>query len=240
MQNAILKTVVCWMWNDVNLSGRPFAPENVNALQRSIARHASEPFRFVCITDATKGFNADVEVMPTPASALRIASHRSPEGGRFPSCYRRLWMFSDEAIALGKRVLLTDVDAVPVADWMPIYNRVEEFVGWRPYRDWGSKLRFGGGTYLMTPGKRRSVWEDFKGAASIQRARAAGFRGSDQAWISFCLAHKEPYFDRSAGIYSIRDFKDQTRLPDDARLVHFNGPVKPWQSNLAWVREHFR
>jgi hypothetical protein len=114
-------------------------------------------------------------------------------------------------------------------------------MGWRPYRDWGKKLRFGGGIYLLKTGTRTKVWTDFVGPASIQRARANGFRGSDQAWISYCLAHREPYYGRSAGIYSIRDLDRVKPVPPkDACLVQFNGPVKPWNSPLPWVREHFR
>jgi hypothetical protein len=242
MSNSVLKkSIVCWLWNDANLSGRPFLPENVNTLQRSIERHSSEQFRFICISDVTKGFDSKVEVIPTPKEALLVARHRSPEGGRFPSCYRRLWMFSEDAKILGERVLLIDIDIVPTNDWTPLFSRTEDFVGWRPYRDWGRQLRFGGGIYLMTPGKRCHVWSGFQGAPSIRKARAAGYRGSDQAWLSYCLGSKEPYFGRDAGIYSIRDFsKDTSKFPADARLVQFNGPVKPWQSTLPWVREHFR
>lgn len=235
-------TILFWMWNDVNLSNRPFTAANVNTVCRAIRRHSSIDFRFVCIADSLVGFDDYIEAVPTPKAALDAGRHRSPEGGRFPSCYRRLWGFSEDAAKmLGERVFAVDIDHVPTADYAPIVSRAEEFVGWRPYRDWGAKLRFGGGSYLMTPGTRAHVWADFKGAPSIQRARAAGFRGSDQAWISYCLAHREPYFTKDAGIYSIRDMSGkESRLPADARLVHFNGPVKPWQSTLPWVREHFQ
>ena len=235
-------TILFWMWSDVNLSNRPFVPQNVNTVCRAIRRHSKDEFRFVCISDTLTGFDPDIEVIPTPKAALEAGRYRSPEGGMFPSCYRRLWGFSEEAAkVLGERVFAVDIDHVPTGDYGPIFSRAEEFVGWRPYRDWGAKLRFGGGSYLMTPGTRAHVWRDFKGALSIQRARAAGFRGSDQAWISYCLAHREPYFGKEAGIYSIRDLSGKEHvLPPDARLVHFNGPTKPWQSPLPWVKEHFR
>jgi hypothetical protein len=206
-----------------------------------VARHMRGPHRFICVADSAKGFDKDVEVVITPKAAAKIGQHRSPEGSRFPSCYRRLWTFSKDATVLGDKVLLIDIDLIVTGDLAPLFSRPEEFVGWRPYRDWGTKLRFGGGIYLLKTGSRSHVWDDFQGSASIQRARSLGFRGSDQAWISHKLASTEKYFDRSSGIYSIRDLdRVNPKLPSDARIVQFNGPVKPWASEIPWVRENFR
>ncbi len=233
-------SIVTWLWNGTGLGDRPYQPAHVNTLRKAVARHLSIPHRFICVADRAEGFDADVEVVITPPVAAKVGELRSPEGGRFPSCYRRLWNFSEEAKALGDRLFCIDIDLVPTRDWAPIFDRKEDFVGWRPYRDWGRKLRFGGGSYLITTGKRTKVWTDFKGPSSINAARAAGFRGSDQAWLSYKLGPTEPYFDRDAGIYSIRDMKGKEhKLPHDARLVHFNGPTKPWTSPLAWVKEHW-
>jgi hypothetical protein len=200
----------------------------------------SLPHRFICVADSKDGFDPGVEVFPTPQEARQVGRLRTPEGGRFPSCYRRLWNFSEGAKALGDKLFCVDIDWVPVRDLSPIFERTEDFVGWRPYRDWGRKLRFGGGSYLLRAGARTHVWTDFKGAPSIRAARVAGFRGSDQAWLSYKLGHCEPYYGREAGIYSIRDMKGaEESLPKDARMVHFNGPTKPWTSKLRWVAEHW-
>lgn len=238
-----MKSVVTWVWGGVHLGSRPYVPEHANMLRKQFARHMLEKHRFICISDSTHGFDKEVEVIPTPKAALDVGRHKSPEGHRFPSCYRRLWTFSEEAKALGDWIMLLDVDLVVTRDVSPLWQAGEgkDFLGWRPMRDWGAKRRFGGGIYLLRPGTRTHVWTDFKGVASIQRARAAGYRGSDQAWISYCLAGHEPCWPQRSGIYSIRDMKGSEHiLPADARLVQFNGPTKPWQSTLPWVREHFR
>jgi hypothetical protein len=233
-----MKSVVCWMWNE---GFREYRPEHVNVLRRMVARHLSEPHRFICITDETEGFDPEVEVIPTPPEARALGELKSPEGVRFPSCYRRLWMFSEAAKCLGGRVLLVDIDLVVTGDLGPLFEPEGDFIGWRPFRDWGNRTRFGGGIYLLTPGTRTQVWDDFKGAESMREARKAGFRGSDQAWLSYKLAATDPYYGRDSGIYSIRDFKGcEDKLPADARLVQFNGPCKPWQSKLAWAQEHWR
>lgn len=234
-------SIVCWLWHGSGLGDRPYLPEHVNTLRRAVARHMSRPHRFVCVADTADGFDPEVEVFPTPAEARAIGHLRTPEGGRFPSCYRRLWNFSEGAQALGDRLLCIDIDVVPTADWSPLFDSPQDFVGWRPYRDWGARMRFGGGVYLITPGTRTRVWTEFRGTDSQNKARRAGFRGSDQAWISYMLGKSEPYYGRDAGIYSIRDMRGSEHdLPADARMVHFNGPTKPWSSPLRWVKEHWR
>lgn len=233
-----MKSIVTWLWG----GNRDFQPAHVNVVAKMVRRHLPEPHRFICITsEHPSKFSRHVEVLPTPPASEALGQLRTPERAHFPSCYRRLWMFSEEAKVLGERVLLIDIDLVVVNDLRPIFDMPQEFVGWRPYRDWGAQMRFGGGIYLLTPGTRTKVWDDFKGPASIAEARAAGFRGSDQAWISYKLGLSEAYWDREAGIYSIRDMKGtEAQLPEDARLVQFNGPTKPWHSRLAWAQEHWR
>jgi hypothetical protein len=237
-------SIVTWLWDDGSARSRAFAPAHVNVLARMVARHLRTPHRFICVADSKSGFDSSVEVFETPSEARAVGALRSPEGARFPSCYRRLWMFSDAAKALGERVLLVDIDLVVVNDLAPIFEPKGDFIGWRPFRDWGNPCRFGGGIYLLTTGSRTRVWNDFEGPGSIALARQAGFRGSDQAWISYKLSATEPYWGRESGIYSIRDFMaDKSKLPADARLVQCNGPEKPWAAEaqkIHWIRENWR
>jgi hypothetical protein len=227
-----MRSIVCWLWN-----GRGYRPEHVNVVHRMFRRHLAGDFRFICITDETEGFEAGIEVMPTPPEAAALAHLRTPEGGVFPSCYRRLWMFSEAARCLGDRVLLVDIDLLVVGNAEPLFAPTADFVGWKPTASWGhNNNRIGGGLYLMTPGTQTHVWEDFKGQESIAEARAAGYRGSDQAWISYKLWGC-PLFPKEAGIYSIRDLRRAMKPPADAVLIQHNGSTKPWASRVPWVRD---
>lgn len=232
-------SIVVWLWN----GPRHFLPQHVTTLAKSIKRTLSVPHRFICVTDFTQGFGPEVEVVPMPPAAEALGRLRTPEAKHFPSCYARLWTFSEEAKVLGERLFLTDIDLVVIKDLAPLFNRTEDFVGWRPKATWGKSDRIGGGMYLLTAGAHRAVYDDFRGAPSIAVAKRAGYRGSDQAWISYCLGRSAAVWPKSAGLYSIRDLRNGLDpLPVDAVAVQFNGPSssKPHNSPLKWVREHWR
>ena len=230
-------SIICWQWND---GFRKYLPQHVNWLAAACKQHCSFPHRFVCITDETKGFSNDVEVMPIPDSARPVARLRTVEQARFPSSYRRLWGFSEEATVLGDRILNLDVDCMVVSDLWELFNNDHDFVGWRPQSVWGKEMRIGGGTWLLRTGTHTHVWDNF----SIEKAREArriGWRGSDQAWMSYCLAHTCKVWPRYIGIYQKQDGAQQWReIPKGARIIHFNGHVDYWdlRNKIKWVDDY--
>jgi hypothetical protein len=233
--------IVCWQWN---IGYRSYLPEYVNALARGYKRNLSIPHRFVCITDETSGFSSDVEVIPLPTEAREAAGLASPEGPRFPASYRRLWTFSEQAKALGDWILMTDIDAVITGPVDPLIqyalDKRHDFVGWRPRSLWGVEDRIAGGNWLLRAGTRTHVWDSFSRQSAI-KARQAGYRGSDQAYISYCLAKTAAVWPQHCGIYQAQDMKKQgfKVLPKDARIVHFNGATKGWTlGHIPWIRSH--
>jgi hypothetical protein len=251
-------TVVTWVWR----GERAYDLSHAAALATTIRRHYPHPLRFVAISDEPRPVVDTIEVMQTPPAARELASLKTPEKANFPSSYRRLWLFSEEAARLFPgRVLLTDVDAVATGNWAPLLNVAgnPDFVGWKPRQKWGGEGRVAGGMWLLRTGTRTGVYEDFvvNPARAIEAARAAGFRGSDQAWLSYKLAATAPVWAAGSGVYSVRDFLERdangrpvrhgtiqrTTLPSDARVVHFNGHVKPWHAEARrlhpWLSEHW-
>ena len=229
-------SVVAWMWG----GSRTYKPQYVNVLASMFSRHLSLPHDFVCVTDSpASAFSKGVRVVPMPPAAQALGNLKTPEGGIFPSCYRRLWMFSDEARMLGDRLLLVDVDMVLMGNIDHLFDETENFVGWRPRKSWGASKRVGGGIYLLTAGSMTHVYDDFKGEESIRQARNAGHRGSDQAWMSYKLGRDATVWGADSGIYSVRDFR--LRPPADARLVQFNGQTKPWDRyKHHWKARHWK
>ncbi len=244
-----MNTIVTFIW----AGERDYRPEHVAIMAEALKRRMTGLYRFVVVTDDPDADHGGAETFRTPDAAVALGKWKTPEASRFPSCYRRLWMFSKEACELGERVLMTDVDAVVVDDWAPLFRPDADFVGWhRPKGTWGSvERRVAGGMWLLRTGTMSHVYDQFvkDPPGAIARARALGFRGSDQAWISHKLADRTSacVWPAWAGIYSVRDFtRDDRRaivrkIPADTRVVHFNGLKSPWnadaQTQHPWVKE---
>jgi hypothetical protein len=225
---------VCFQWNT---GFRKYTPERVNALAKGVKKYYRKPHRFICITDEIQGFSPDVELTRIPESARWVMALPSPEGARFPSSYRRLWCFSDEAKILGSRIMQLDIDCLIAGDLEALFDYPQDFIGWRPNAVWGNSNRIGGGTWLLRTGTHTHIWDTLS-PDGIRKARRQGWRGSDQAWLSYNLAHTCTVWPKNSGIYQKQDgVYKWTQPPADARIIHFNGTPKYWDSRTPWVQQ---
>lgn len=226
-------TVVCYFWRR---PGGVYTPAHVDALARNVAKHYARPHRFLVVTNEPGPFAPGVEVVPDRAA---FADLRSPEGMGMPSCFRRLELWApDAAERFGERIVLLDLDWLAVDDVAPLWDRPEPVV---LYRDPLRPRQANGSMVLLSTGAAPHVWSEFDPARSPKIARDAGFRGSDQAWLSWSLPDA-PRWDTSDGVYSFRRHVPDGALPSDARAVVFHGRPKPWDrgpQQIGWVREHY-
>jgi hypothetical protein len=229
--------VVVWKWQQPGYRAT-FTGEHVNALARMARRNYRGELRVICVTDDATGIGPDVEVLPDWGDWAAV---RSPHGALAPSCYRRLRGFHPFiGDYFGPRFVSLDLDVVITGDMTPIWDREEDFVG---LRDAYHPRQLNGSMFLLRSGTRPSVWTDFSPAKARQAAAIAGFRGSDQAWMT-CKLFDEPTWKPGDGLYSYRRsiLADGNRLPPDARMVTFHGKTKPWDADaqaIDWVREHW-
>lgn len=237
------ETVVCFRWTPAKGYRSTFGPESVNTLRSMVRRHFDRPHRFVCFTDDTTGLDPCVEALPLWSD---FADLPSPHGGKNPSCYRRLRMFSAEiASVLGQRFVSLDLDCVLTADVTPLWDRPEDFVMWGDTNSQPGS-HYNGSMILQTAGARRQVWDRFDPKTSPSKAKAAGCWGSDQGWISYCLGPKEARWSKTDGVYSFRNHlrRVTTGLPPNARAVFFHGEFDPWTRGLSnqfpWIAQHWR
>ncbi len=206
-----------------------------------VNRHYDRPHRFLCVTNDATGIDSGlVEVI---ADRADFAELRSPHGGLNPACYRRLLLWHPDAAQwFGERFVSIDLDVVLTADVAPLWDRAEDFVGWQDPFYFKRTGQMCGSMMLLRAGSRPDVWTDFDPKTSPGLAARAGFRGSDQAWISYKL-RGAPTWSKADGVYSYRaDIERTGRLPDDARIVMFHGVTDPWDERgqlLPWVREHY-
>jgi hypothetical protein len=218
-----------------------FLSEHVNVLRSMIARNYPLPHRFICITDDAAGLDSQVEPVPMPETFGDVPS---PQGEGFPSCYRRLWVFSRQAQRwLGDRIFCTDIDAVYCRDIRPIVDRFEDFIGWCDHRfNWN---KIAGGCYMLKTGSMPHVWEEFDPLRSPALAFAAGNSGSDQGWMSYKMYPPPGKWTKQDGITKLRwTPKFAKAPPPHVRIAFTSGVFPPWhpdvQRQYPWVREHWR
>jgi hypothetical protein len=222
---------VCFLWSTPD---RPYDPWHVKMLANAM-RHHSPASKLICITDMNGDFGY-ADTMPTPKSCHIEAL--TPEGKGFPTCYRRLWLLSDEARRIGDRLMLIDVDLMVTGSLDHFDGLDGDFVGRCASRVWGNHPRIQGGNYIVRPGVFGSIWEAFKSSpiSMINGAFDDGWRGSDQAILSKYLVNLCQWMD--GGIYEFSQCKQG--IPDNACLIQFNGHwhEKPWNKQVDWVQAY--
>lgn len=211
-------TVVCWKWRGWRAI---YEPRHVHALKRMVEQHLHMPHRFVCITDDADGLECEtVPLWDSPVEHVRSG---------YPNCFVRLGVFSIEARELlGERVLSIDLDCV-------ILDDITDLIGDDDLKIMaGSVCPYNGSLFLHRTGTRSWLWDEIAAdpISSLQAVRRHArktrrdYYGSDQAWIAY-RCPDEPTWTEADGVYQYRRLGARP-LPDDARIVFFAGPEKPW------------
>lgn len=232
-------TFVTWMWDQPGQPPR-FLPSYVNVLRAMIERNYNAPHRLVCVADDPSGLDPRIEFVRTPITYSQL---RHPKGGRFPSCYRRLWNFSaDAAIAFGPRIVSLDIDVVITGNLRPLFDRDDDLICWTDPRDtWANKVA--GGLYLLRTGTHTHVYDRFDPARSPDEAKACGVSGSDQGWMSHVLYPPKASWTFRDGVYSSKWIDPGRDLPPGVRIVSTPGKLKPWHRELQrlhpWITRHW-
>lgn len=249
-------TIVCWLYP----GPRNYRPKYVNILHKQVQKHMPLKHRFVCIYDdqaySADEFDDGIELMPIPDSLRPLMSLGSLGGPMHPTCFPRLWHFSDEsAEAFPGRVFMFDVDSIPIGDLSPL-------VKYRPSVDFISMLRvpsrsrpyITGGSWILRSGAFPEVWNDFIADPVKARADATEWflngldqkvigwsGGSDQAYLSYRFVPQMTedgpitYWPEDSGILLWDHFRKQ-KGNVGGRLLHFNGHKKPWHLDWPVVR----
>lgn len=232
---------VCWKWEPPLGYRSKFAPETVNVLYSMLKRHYHDTFELVCITDQPKGISPDVRIIKLWPDFAKIPS---PHGRGNPSCYRRLKMFSREAVGwFPDYVVSIDLDVVILDDITALFADRPDF---RMYGDTARGTPYNGSLIAHRPGKRVQLWEKFDPLTSPQLGLQKQYIGSDQAWIGVCLGPNERKFTHLDGVWSYRNqiAPKGGVLPANAKIVIFHGHCDPWQGLMQrkheWIARNYR
>jgi len=237
-------TFVTWKWRG-NDPRRQFLSEHVNVLAAMLARHYQAPHTLTCITDDVAGLDGAIDAVALPETKGDwLGAPRLGNGKLFPACYRRLWLFSDEACALGARLVLLDIDVIILEDITAlIQEKTADFVGWSTGEFGWSKIA--GGFWALTAGSHPEVWDEFDPYTSPGLAAAAGHNGSDQAWLSYKLYPPQQAWTARDGVVKLNWLqKSGRRPPSGTKMVFTIGTQPPWSPALQighrWISEYWR
>lgn len=103
MSSAPTCNIVCLKW------GTRYPALYTNILYRSVKRHLSRPFRFICVTDDPTGLVDGIEAHP-------IAPNPGYPADRWPNIFLKLAIFQDGFANLAGPTLFLDVDVVIMDD----------------------------------------------------------------------------------------------------------------------------
>lgn len=231
--------IVCFLWGDPEWRHREhyvYGPEYVNRLASMLERHCSVPYRLICCTDDPAYIRPDVKICPLPTFVRA-----------FPSYYQKLWAFNAAGAEMfGRRMLMIDLDVVIVKDIAPLIDCDLPFKAWATNKDHDPKrlARFNTSFVLMDGGAFPWVLDDFDPETGPGLSLRSGYELGDQGWVSYALNNEGAVWANSgAGIGSFTPLVSHghtTSLPDDVRIVFFNGRSSPAMAKcqaVPWVRD---
>lgn len=252
-------TIATMKWNppDTDSGKRElhslYSSEMVNGLYRDLQQNVKVPFKFVCITDDPSGLNEGIEARPLPTKLQGLEES-----------WAKVFLFSpDMEYILGERFCYIDMDAIVTGDITPLLQLDNEMVVTRFCSNKESKksLRRVGTNkaklcntcfYVMNAGCASWVWHDFnlQWALTTHQTKPEHLRwykGSDQAWVSYCL-HKNfilgdiRIVGPDSGLFEFKRLDEyEYEMPNFSRVIFFGGNDHPYdtgtRNKAPWVKE---
>ena len=127
-------TIVCIKW------GTLFGPEYVNRLYSGVRRNMSRPVRFICMTEDTRGFHPDIEMLDLPVEPFLGPMNDALAVANRQGAMRKVSLFKPGLIPnLEGPVLGFDLDVVITGPLDDIYDMAPGKIAMR--HDWTEKRK---------------------------------------------------------------------------------------------------
>lgn len=239
--------IVLWKWDQPGFK-HTYTAQHVNVMCSMLRRNLQgKPHRILCVTDRDDGIT-ECETAP-----LWNDFHDLPNatGKHLPSCYRRLKLYDPktqrDVLGIDKRdrIMGIDLDSLITSDLRPVIEAEGRFVGWKLKGQQGRDV-FNGSLQIFNAGDLAFIWEEFDPKTSPKEAFNAGFRGSDQSWLSYKLVGKEGSVGLEWPLVASYPLQNRIQgiLKRETAIIFFHGSEKPWHPNAKfntpWIERYWR
>ena len=225
--------VVCMKW------GNKFDNSYVNRLYNLVSKNLTLPFKFICFTDNSDGFNSEIEVRPLPEMDLDPSL---PERG-----WRKLSLFKETFEGLdGCTGLFLDLDIV-IRDNIDEFFKVPgEFIIIKDW-DFPNDIIGNSSVFRFEFNKHKDVYDYFISNFDSVRQQ----HRNEQAYLSYKMHEKGilSYWDESWCVSFKRkclqpfplNFFLCAKEPQTAKIIVFHGRPTPEQAlNGYWGKGGLR
>lgn len=218
------RIVMCMKW------GTLYPADYVNVLFNACRAHITGPFRFVCLTDDTRGFAPGIEAFPIPLLPLRAQDW-------FSGAWPKLGVFAKELFGLSGRCLFIDLDSVICGALDPFFEVQGKLIvldggaNWRRGSNGQSTPMVATGVFAFTLGTLGHIVSGFAHDPGGHVSRCE----LEQAFVGEMVPEAtfwpEPWvqsFKRHLRRALLVDrFLPPRSPPPDARIIAFHGEPRP-------------
>lgn len=222
---------VLWKWSQPGVDRDAYTAEHVNIMARMLMRNmVGHKYRVICITDDVAGIS-ECKTHPLWDDCF---DKPNASGAHLPSCYRRLKLYdpaTQEAMGIkrGERIMSIDLDALITGHLREVVQTQGRFVGWELKGTYHPRV-YNGSLQMFTAGDLADVWRKFDPHTSPMEANRAGYKGSDQAWLSMLLVNRKDTVGLKWPLIASYPLNVRLQALHDARtrIVFYHGLTKPW------------
>lgn len=187
-----VENILIWKWKQPG-SRFVYTSEQVNAFVKKLRENITLPVTFCCVTDDPEGLDESIKHIPLPDMFSDIQTETWGMDKGLPQCFKRLTMWSPDAEKMfGKRYMMIDLDTIVLGNIDHLLTRQEDVLIFRGTN--AVKRPYNGSLVIMDAGARPEVFNNFTQEGATKSGEM--FVGSDQAWLSYCLSHRDDKINR--------------------------------------------
>lgn len=236
--------IICLKW------GTLYPASFVNRLYRGVKSHLHRPFRFVCFTDDSTGFDEGIDAQPLPERPAELVE--TPRYHGWPNIYVKLALFKPGLANLKGPTMFLDIDQIITGDLDCFFDYkpgefciVHNWIEWhktlfrkRPFVGNSSCFRF-------EAGKMGFVYE--KWISEMAESLDTNIYRTEQAYMTHAVGEKNVNWWPEGWVTSFKRGCQRAwplnhffapKLKKDTRILCFHGHPNPDEAIVGYKGKH--